>query len=238
MTARGKMDYSVETRDRIKFAARKLFAERGVEAVTVRQIVKAAGAKNGGSLNYYFQSKEGLISELISDSFGEATEGWLDGLAVLASRGGARTVREIVEVLIVETMKSRTNQPPTDARFLASVLFTRRHVIKDLMAQNNYTVFARLLKQIAELRSDIPEPIMRQRLIFLLWHMISAQSAYEAYVASGANNPIWTAVDPIETIIDTAAALIEAPYRRSKSASALRASSVAKRSRQSRDALV
>lgn len=60
-----------DTRRNIKVAARKLFAERGLEAVTVREIVAAAGAKNGGSLNYYFKSKEGLILELINEIFGD-----------------------------------------------------------------------------------------------------------------------------------------------------------------------
>lgn len=60
-----------DTRHNIKVAARRLFAEHGLEAVTVRQIVAAAGAKNGGSLNYYFKSKEGLILELINEIFND-----------------------------------------------------------------------------------------------------------------------------------------------------------------------
>jgi AcrR family transcriptional regulator len=205
------MDESIETRDRIKAAARQLFAERGVEAVTVREIVAAAGAKNGGSLNYYFRSKESLIEELISDSFRDATEGWLDRLAVLERAGGARAVRDIVEVLIMGTVNSRSKQPPTAARFMASVFFTRRHMIKDLMKQLNFTVFERLLKQISEIRSDIPAPIMRQRLIFFAWYAISVLSAHEAYVASRKSSSVWSDADPLVNIIDTAAGLIDAP---------------------------
>jgi AcrR family transcriptional regulator len=205
------MDESIETRDRIKAAARQLFAERGVEAVTVREIVAAAGAKNGGSLNYYFRSKEILIEELISDSFRDATEGWLDRLAVLERAGGARTVRDIVEVLIMGTVNSRSKQPPTAARFIASVFFTRRHMIRDLMKQLNFTVFERLLKQISEIRSDIPAAVMRQRLIFFAWYAISVLSAHEAYVASRKSSSVWSAVDPLLNIIDTAAGLIDAP---------------------------
>lgn len=49
------------TRERIKRAARRLFALNGVDAVTVRDVIREAGAKNASALNYYFGSKEGLI---------------------------------------------------------------------------------------------------------------------------------------------------------------------------------
>jgi AcrR family transcriptional regulator len=212
------MDESIETRDRIKAAARLLFAERGIEAVTVREIVAAAGAKNGGSLNYYFRSKESLIEELISDSFRDATEGWLDRLAALERSGGARTVRDLVEVLIMGTVNARSKQPPTAARFMASVFFTRRHLIKELTRQLNFTVFDRLLEQISEIRSDIPAAVMRQRLIFFAWYAISVLSAHEAYVASRKSSPVWSDVDPLVNIIDTAAGLIDAPSQHKKTA--------------------
>jgi AcrR family transcriptional regulator len=231
------MDESVETRDRIKVAARHLFAERGVEAVSVREIVAAAGAKNGGSLNYYFRSKESLIAELIADSFRDTTEGWLDGLAALERAGGARTVRDVVEVLIMGTVKARSRQPPTAARFMASVFFTRRHMIKDLVKQLNFTVFARLLRQISDVRSDIPPPIMRQRLIFFAWYAISVLSAHEAYVASGKTSSVWSDVDPLINIIDTAAGLVDAPFQPQRMAKPRRAStSSSKRPRTSRRA--
>jgi AcrR family transcriptional regulator len=55
------------TRDKIKAAAQRLFSTHGLDGVSVRDIVKAAGAKNGASLHYYFGSKEGLITELVLD---------------------------------------------------------------------------------------------------------------------------------------------------------------------------
>jgi TetR/AcrR family transcriptional regulator len=48
-------------------AAARLFAERGYEATSVREIVKAAGVAKP-TLYYYFQSKEGLAHALITGS--------------------------------------------------------------------------------------------------------------------------------------------------------------------------
>jgi TetR/AcrR family transcriptional regulator, regulator of cefoperazone and chloramphenicol sensitivity len=52
------------TRDRIVEAAGQLFAERGFEATTVRDICQAAGA-NVAAVNYYFRDKERLYIEAV-----------------------------------------------------------------------------------------------------------------------------------------------------------------------------
>jgi AcrR family transcriptional regulator len=53
-----------ETRTRILDAAERLFAERGIEAVSVRSILAAAGV-NVALAHYHFGSREGLIAELL-----------------------------------------------------------------------------------------------------------------------------------------------------------------------------
>jgi AcrR family transcriptional regulator len=50
-------------RDRIVQAAARLFAEKGFESTTVRQIVEVAGVTKGG-LYHYFDSKDALLNEI------------------------------------------------------------------------------------------------------------------------------------------------------------------------------
>ena len=54
----------LDTRERLLQQATALFAERGFEKVTVRDIVAAAGA-NVAAVNYHFAGKLGLYSEVI-----------------------------------------------------------------------------------------------------------------------------------------------------------------------------
>ncbi len=204
---------NLSTRNRIKVSARKLFAERGVEAVTVREIVAASGAKNGGSLNYYFKSKEGLIIELLAEVFRESSDGWLIGLSELEKRGGPTCIRDVVEVLVRWPDTSTFTDPsPTASRFLSSLLFTRRHMVREFLERMNFSVFARLLDYIQDLHSDLPPAVIQQRLIYFAWYLISTKSAFESYQAAGRKNTIWTEFDPMENLVDTATALIEAPY--------------------------
>jgi AcrR family transcriptional regulator len=56
-----------ETRDLIMAAATKLFAKKGYESVTTRDIAKAAQVNNA-SLYYYFKNKENLLYEILNES--------------------------------------------------------------------------------------------------------------------------------------------------------------------------
>ena len=62
--ALGKSKEMDETGDRIIHAAQKLFAERGFESVSLRDITTNALA-NVAAVNYHFGSKESLIDEVI-----------------------------------------------------------------------------------------------------------------------------------------------------------------------------
>lgn len=53
------------TRDDIRRAATRLFARRGIHAVTVRELHEAAGQRNTSALQYHFGSREGLLREIV-----------------------------------------------------------------------------------------------------------------------------------------------------------------------------
>src|SRR5271156_3483901 len=48
-------------------AAEGLFAERGIEAVSLREIAAEAGQKNNSAVIYHFGDKRGLLDALIAD---------------------------------------------------------------------------------------------------------------------------------------------------------------------------
>ncbi len=64
MDDHGQVKGGDETRERVLLAAQKLFAERGFESVSLRNITTEALA-NVAAVNYHFGSKDGLIDEVI-----------------------------------------------------------------------------------------------------------------------------------------------------------------------------
>ncbi len=54
-----------DTRDRIVRAAEQLFAERGIAAVSLREINRAAEQHNTGAVQYHFGDREGLLKAVV-----------------------------------------------------------------------------------------------------------------------------------------------------------------------------
>ena len=54
-----------DTRERLIAAAEELFAANGIQAVSLREIVRAAGARNATALQYHFGDRAGLVRAVL-----------------------------------------------------------------------------------------------------------------------------------------------------------------------------
>ncbi|HEX7132068.1 MAG TPA: helix-turn-helix domain-containing protein [Iamia sp.] len=57
---------TADTRDRLVAAASRLFAERGVDVVSLREIGREAEARNATALQYHFGDKPGLVRAVLA----------------------------------------------------------------------------------------------------------------------------------------------------------------------------
>jgi AcrR family transcriptional regulator len=64
--ARRRNSSGESTRVMLMEVAERLFATRGIEAVTLREIQQAAGQSNTSVIRYHFGSRDGLIRSLIA----------------------------------------------------------------------------------------------------------------------------------------------------------------------------
>ncbi len=90
-----------DTRERLLDSAERLFAERGLDAVSVRDITEAAGA-NTAAIHYHFGSKQDLIGAIFdrrAEAHGRRRE---ELLAELEQRPGV-TLRDVVEAIVRPT---------------------------------------------------------------------------------------------------------------------------------------
>src|SRR5215468_5008505 len=58
-----------DTEARLLEAAGRVFAEKGFDAATVRDVCERAGVKNIGAVNYYFRSKDNLYEAALRNAF-------------------------------------------------------------------------------------------------------------------------------------------------------------------------
>jgi len=56
---------SADTRERLIAAAEELFAANGIQAVSLREIVRASGARNTAALQYHFGDRAGLVRAIL-----------------------------------------------------------------------------------------------------------------------------------------------------------------------------
>lgn len=201
------------TRERIKRAARKLFALNGVDAVTVRDIVGEAGGRNVSALNYHFGSKEDLIKTLIRDALAAANARWDRALSALEAAGGPTSVREVVEILVRRGLQPNVGEgDEASARFFATLLHTRRRLVTDTVAKLEFSAYDRALRHICRLMPPMPDGAKGQRLLFYFWASSSIFAVLEgALDENHSYAEPWSAPDPLGNFIDAAVAMLEAP---------------------------
>lgn len=99
--------------------AERLFAVRGVEGVTVREIQEGAGQSNASVVAYHFGSKTGLVQALLEWRNAGLEESRADLLGQLRAAGADADPRSVVWLLVeplVESIRSGEMYVPFLAR--------------------------------------------------------------------------------------------------------------------------
>ena len=98
------MDYrrkrSEATKRGLMLAAEKLIAAKGIENVTIRQIVVAAGQKNESALQYHFGNREGLIDALRKERAAEVRKRRAAMLETLVREGLEPSLRQLADLMV------------------------------------------------------------------------------------------------------------------------------------------
>ncbi len=156
-----------DTREAIVRAALTLFAKHGVDGVSLRQIVSAAGQANPSAVHYHFQSKEGLIAAVlqhVQDQLLPMQEQALDSMDE-AQQQGTLTVKEVMRLWITPMvlMYSASPEGRMSIRFLSRLTWQPQHMGQDQLIGCSQAHMARMCRH---LESLIPHH-SRERLFFL-----------------------------------------------------------------------
>lgn len=201
------------TRLHLKKTALKLFAQRGIENVSVRDIQVAAGQKNNGSITYYFSSRDALIREIVADVAAVLDEDNNRRLDLLEARGGPRSVREVAEILlpIVEREGEDSAEGHYQLQFFTSVLITRRDLLFEA-TEGADRATRRCFQHIVQLAPEMPRGILRQRLQLMLLFALSAGASMEAGKEDHRSwSRLWGQQSAKPNLADLMAGLIVAP---------------------------
>ena len=124
------------TRERILRTAERLFAERGFNGVSVRELAAAAQA-NIASIGYHFDSKEGLLSEVYRRHCEPMIAERLRGLAAAARLRGRTRVAAIIEAFIRPALQQvEVEDGATFIRLRAVLSGENSALLEKLVAEN------------------------------------------------------------------------------------------------------
>ena len=106
------------TAEQLLKAAERLLAEKGLGAVSTREIARAAGQRNHSALHYHFGSQESLIEAILDYRMMPLNRHRQQRLDVLRAEGREADLRSLVEV-IVEPFADELLRPPEDSYYLS-----------------------------------------------------------------------------------------------------------------------
>ena len=129
-------DDEAGTRERILKTAERLFAKRGFDGVSVRELAGSANV-NIASIGYHFHSKEGLLAEVYRRHCEPLIEERLRGLAAAARLSGAARIAAIIEAFVRPALQQvDVEEGETFIRLRAVLSGENSDLLEKLVAEN------------------------------------------------------------------------------------------------------
>ena len=192
-----------ETRIRLKEEAQRLFALRGLDGVSVQDIISAAGQRNSASLRYYFGNKLELARELVVDGARLIDEDRQARLDRLEAEEGIN-VRAVLGALLFPMLElaDRTGQA-TYIRMIANLQLNNRAFLREALENRWNLGYQRCNALLRNLLSDIPPAIVDHRLSLVGIYGNASLAAWEATRDSGELGGLWAPKYAVSNLMDT-----------------------------------
>ncbi len=161
-----------DTKERILRAAERLFAERGILATSLRQIISEAGV-NLAAIHYHFQTKEALLEAIVLRRVEVVNDARLARLDVCEAGGRTATPEEIVECFLAPVFDLFERDPAAGRQFarLMGRLYAETDVMPRLLATRFRPMADRFVGALARALPGLPKHELSWRIFFSLGAM-------------------------------------------------------------------
>ena len=160
-----------DTRASLLDAAERLFAANGIQAVSLRTINAAAGARNASAAHYHFGSKTNLIRALLESFMDELCRERLARLDAVRDAAGARRpdLRDVVEAFVVPMLRLLVDPTGKGVRysmFLARAATDPTVQLESLVPATFYDALSRFHALCCAALPDLAPEVIMRRLTF------------------------------------------------------------------------
>ncbi|MGM1063028.1 TetR/AcrR family transcriptional regulator [Saccharothrix sp. Mg75] len=198
------------TRLRILTTAERLFAERGLYAVSNRQISAAAGQGNNAAVGYHFGTKADLVRAIVRRHSARVDALRAEAVAAVA---GSREVRDWVACLVrpLAAHLASLGGPTWFARFSAQVMTDpafRGVVAEETMAEPS---LLQVLDNLHACLPDLPADVRADRAHMVRHLLVHVFAERERALAEGVDTPRSTWDEAATGLVDAVTGLWTAP---------------------------
>ena len=167
-------------------AAERLFAENGLGAVSVRDITRAAGARNESALHYHFGSKEALSRAVFADRISDIDSKRLALIAELDRSQAGQNVQLLMEATIAPMLEACLDEGGRlYATFLMQIAADPRFDVDRLMDDLAPDGVQEVTQRLQGMLQDLPLETRATRLRRLATMSISIMADHAREVANG-----------------------------------------------------
>ncbi|MFF8716421.1 TetR/AcrR family transcriptional regulator [Streptomyces sp. NPDC015184] len=212
---------SVPTKLHLIATAERLFAEHGINAVSLRKIAADAGQRNDNAVTYHFGSKQGLVDAIFEHRQGPIDARRLALIGVFDREGRGDDPYAIAEAF-ARPLAELLGGPPSGSwylRFCVQAAYTVHSdvatlTLKDLEARPGTHGLAELRERAYRvLRDFLPEPLVAQRWWHFTGFVAHTLADLEARRSTGGSRELGSTELLVAGLLDSAAAVFTAPCR-------------------------
>ena len=171
------MNATPSTRDRILAAAETLFAQRGFDGASLRQLTTAAGV-NLAAVNYHFGSKEKLVEEVFRRRLDTLNADRLTALAQLGDNHPG-TLEEVLAAYIRPAMAlAHDGNGVLFMRVLARAFAEHDGTLRQFLSDNYGHVMRQFTAEFARLLPHLSKPELYWRIDLVTGALTHAMSGF------------------------------------------------------------
>lgn len=196
------------TRQLILETAERLFAERGIAAVPLRDVGLAAGQRNNVAVQYHFGDRETLLAAITRYRATASEETRAELLADLLAREQRPGVRDLVRVFVV-SLAGHLHEVNYYLAFLSRYIIEHGGY-RGLEGVLTTSTVAIMRARLQELLPDYPEAVLSERWTIMMTSTVHTLARYQTAAQAGTlDHPLDDLLDDLVTFL--AAGLEAAP---------------------------
>ena len=204
---------ATETRRRLIRAAERVYADRGVDNATVREILTVAGVSNSSAVQYHFGSRDDLVKVVFSQHGQRIDEHRAPMVAQLRAQREPATVAQLISAVTMPLAEQLRSESGRDC--LRAIVHMRERGGLRASGELGSRVSADLAwihEQLDERLDYLPSAVRKERVAAWSDMIVAALGGRASYPIDAADHRL--GVDDFATnLVDMGAAALQAPCR-------------------------